>query len=154
MKATDIIPHDLITAARAAGACITAMEWIDAAPRTWQDLVDRRIDWLIWAVRWLYFRAIPDGLYVPGDMDLSRCASLTALPDGLYVPGCLDLSDCTSLVAIPDGLHVEGCLYLHRCTSLTAIPDGLYVRGDLDLRGCTALAIIPDTIRVGGRIYR
>lgn len=51
-RRSDLIPADLIAAARAAGACADAVAWLKESPRTWGDLLthpDGR-QWLPWAV--------------------------------------------------------------------------------------------------------
>jgi hypothetical protein len=152
MKSTDIIPANMIDLAERKRACAAALEWILDSPRTWQDLVDYRPDWLAWAVRNLDLTALPEGLTVNGDLDLSHCPALSTLPEGLTVNGDLRLYHCPALTAISVGLTVRGSLYLSGCHALAAIPDRLTVGRYLYLSDCHAT--IPYDIEVGGKIYR
>jgi hypothetical protein len=109
----------------------------------------------------------PEGLYVPGRLDLTktgaidlprglRCyhlelrgSGIRALPESLEVEYKLDLQDCRSLEELPEGLKV-GSLVLRGCTALRALPEGLDVYF-LDLQGCTRLEGWPRRahIRIG-----
>lgn len=64
-----------------------------------------------------------------GNLDLTG-AQITALPDGLVVCGNLDLSYCDSLTALPENLTVGGDCELYGCTSLAKLPDTLVVSVD------------------------
>ena len=115
----------------------------------------------------------PDGLQVPGTIDLSerkdvpplprglKCfelllgnSNVERLPEGLEVGCRLDLSNCTGLVELPRDLKAP-TLILAGCTSLKELPPGLKV-DFLDLTGCTALERLPDdlVLEVGGLICR
>ena len=74
--------------------------------------------------------AIPPGLKVAGDVDLSG-TDITELPRGLEVGGKLDLQD-SGITRLPDGLKV-GSLDL-RGTPITELPRGIKVREILGLR--------------------
>ncbi len=68
---------------------------------------------------------------VRGSLELSECG-LLALPPGLAVEGDLDLTGCAQLVALPRALRVQGDLFLVGCESLRlhgAVPEGLCVGG-------------------------
>ncbi|MGR3911750.1 MAG: NEL-type E3 ubiquitin ligase domain-containing protein, partial [Candidatus Rhabdochlamydia sp.] len=96
--------------------------------------------------------AIPSGLKVGGDLDLSNCTSLIFLPEGLEVQAMLDLLRCIALTTLPNGLKVKGDLDLSDCTSLTLFPEKLEVQGRLSLSGCTALTAIPKGFKVEGSL--
>ncbi|USE37116.1 NEL-type E3 ubiquitin ligase domain-containing protein [Endozoicomonas sp. SCSIO W0465] len=89
---------------------------------------------------------------VKGNLNLSRCISLTTLPNNLSVGGCLDLSSCSSLTTLPENFSVRGSLYLSYCIGLTILPDNLFVEGDLHLYHCTGLMDLPDNLFVAGNI--
>ncbi|RVI30874.1 PcfJ domain-containing protein [Sinorhizobium meliloti] len=92
--------------------------------------------------------ALPEGLRVPGNLDLSG-ATITTLPKGLSVGGFLALAR-SAITALPEGLSVGSYLYL-RGTALRALPEGLRVGGSLMLNG-VAITSLPKNLVVGGRV--
>jgi hypothetical protein len=77
------ITAEYIAAARKAGACSEALQWLEAAPRTIEELAALKNDWLSWALKNLpaELTKLPAGLTSTGDLYLGSYAH--PLPPGL-----------------------------------------------------------------------
>ncbi len=97
---------------------------------------------------------LPAGLRVGRDLKLHRLGDLVGLPEGLAVPGGIELILCPSLGGIAPGLRVGADLIIRRCEGFRELAEGLHVPGTLDLRGCTRLDHLPGGMIVGFALGR
>lgn len=116
--------------------------------------------------------ALPNGIRVRFQLNLSNCVRLRRLPDGLTA-GALNLTGCTGLESLPEGLNTSfldlsgcsqlfawpktGCLNVGRlrarnCTGFTSLPPWLGRIAQLDLAGCANLSALPDGLQVASWI--
>jgi hypothetical protein len=97
---------------------------------------------------WHDVTALPNGLTIDGDLDLSR-TNITTLPRDLKVQGDLRLIG-TRVAELPRGLVVNGDLDLGD-TPVEILPEGLIVGGDLRLAN-SRVTRLPKNLQVGGRL--
>jgi hypothetical protein len=95
-------------------------------------------------------KALPDGLKVGGDLDLSF-TKITSLPEDLEVGGDLNISSCKNLTSLPEGLKVDGGLTLSQ-SGIESLPQGLNLGGYLSI-GYTLIKSLPEGLTVGGNLY-
>ncbi|CAK8997723.1 Pre-mRNA-processing factor 6 (PRP6 homolog) (U5 snRNP-associated 102 kDa protein) (U5-102 kDa protein), partial [Durusdinium trenchii] len=115
--------------------------------------------------------ALPRGLVVETDLDLSGCFRLRYVAPDVKVGGNLSLAACTGLLAYPPAFtHVFGTLSIAYLGSIFELPEEMVVEGDLvaaksglmalpadirvdgqlDLKDCTELSKLPDEMRHWG----
>jgi hypothetical protein len=104
--------------------------------------------------------ALPEDLYVSGNLSLFRCIYIRYLPKKLHVGGTLNLDDCVSLISLPNDLFVGGkiCLTnLERLSPLLSpprplIPLGLF-QSEYAHDEKAFVCVNPKTLTIGGIVH-
>jgi hypothetical protein len=105
-------------------------------------------------------QSLPPELELRNKLVLRNCPAITSLPDDLIAGhffregrwmGGVWLEDCPGVTGIPEGLRLE-YLSLKRCDGLISLPRRLNVPGYLTVEHCHSLAALSQELEAGGRV--